>query len=156
MLPSNSITTSLSVWMIFQGKGFMRGTPAGRQCASGSSLGLRCLVSASAQGCIIGLPASVVRGEYQTPERSGFPLSILGAGPDGPTRRLFSGLPSGPTMLPPGGGSAAPGGRAGVCARAKIAHVASDRMEMGDFIALRSYALPILDQVIGRAPSKGL
>src|SRR6516162_10265051 len=118
--------------MIFQGQGFMRGTPAGRQCASGSSLGLRCLVRAAAQGSIIGLPGSVVRGEYQTPDRSDFPLSIFGTGPDGPTRRLLSGLPSGPTMLPPGGGSTAPGARAGVCARAKIAHVASDRMEMGN------------------------
>src|SRR5215471_6408808 len=103
----------------------MRGTPAGRQWASGSSLGFRCLSTSAAQGAILGVPASTVRGEYHMPERSGLPSAILGTGPDGPTRRLLRGLPSGPTMLPPGGGKAA-----GVCAAAHAVMTSNNAPEL--------------------------
>src|SRR5438552_2202513 len=134
MLPSNSITSSAGVWTIFQGKGFIRGTPAGRQRASGSSrewLSVRSLVSAAAHADITGLPGSKVRGEKYTPERSGLPSGILGAGPVGPTRRLLSGFPSGPRILPPGGGKAFDGAPAaglfpaGACAPAGVVHSAN-------------------------------
>jgi hypothetical protein len=92
------------VGMIFDGNGFIRGTPAGRQRSSGSSferLSARSFWIFSARGSISGFPASTVRGEYQTPEKSGLPSGIRGMGPVGPTRVFDRGFPSAPVMLPP-------------------------------------------------------
>src|SRR5579871_6669903 len=90
----------------------MRGTPVGRQFASGSSPALRALNSFSAPGSRINLspglsaremsPTKLLSGR-QTPDKSTRPLARRGAGPvtaggRKPPRR------AGACTLPPGGG----------------------------------------------------
>src|SRR5437867_11844147 len=80
----------------------MRGTPAGRQYPSGSSLlkfDLRSLYNASAQGCRGTCPrvAKLMPGS-QTPEKSTFPSVVRGVGP--------AGAFSLPRLPPPLGGPA--------------------------------------------------
>src|SRR5580704_8057269 len=70
----------------------MRGTPAGRQLASGSSLGRRPFISLSAAGvrtiCSpairLRLMSSELRPPFNKPLRSGFPSARRGVGPVGP------------------------------------------------------------------------
>src|SRR6185437_2948086 len=86
-------------------------TPVGRQLASGSSLDKRSLVSFAAHGCIGSASPfgrapliSTTRGRSvpQTPERSGLPSAVRGAGPAG---ALFL-----PAPLAAGAPAAAAGG----------------------------------------------
>src|SRR5271163_1790220 len=81
MITSDGVCTS------FIGKGEIRGTPAGRQCPSGSSLlkfARRSLYRASAQGCNEGWPPIDRKfAGVQTPDISGLPSGILGVGPSG-------------------------------------------------------------------------
>src|SRR5439155_5201068 len=51
ILPSNKKKVWVAVCTILQGYGAMRGTPVGRQFASGSSFDMRSAVSFSAHGC---------------------------------------------------------------------------------------------------------
>src|ERR1700723_1337395 len=87
MLPSSSSTTSVGVCTTFCGNGEILGTPAGRQCPSGSSLlkfPRRSLYRASAQGCKAGCPPMLIKlVGVQTPDISGLPSGILGVGPSG-------------------------------------------------------------------------
>src|ERR1700674_1766004 len=79
----------------------MRGTRAGRQCNSGSSLGFRDFKIASAQGVMEGDSPLIVFGANQTPVRSGLPSAAWGVGPDGGGTASRS--PSGPINIPPPG-----------------------------------------------------
>src|SRR6202521_6439042 len=91
MLPSIRKTISFGVWTTFHGYGAMRGTPAGRQLAFGSSFGSRSWVSLRAQGCNGSTSPGLRAAETspikwgsgpQSPDRSGLPSAVRGAGPD--------------------------------------------------------------------------
>src|SRR5881628_495007 len=93
--PSYTITTSCGVCTIVHGYGvvFVRGTPGGRQRASGSSLlrfSLRFLYTASAGGSIgTSTPEPTMSTFWriafgcQLPDRSGWPSAVRGVGPAG-------------------------------------------------------------------------
>src|ERR1700704_4464533 len=91
MFPSIRKTISFGVWITFHGYGAMRGTQAGRQFAFGSSFGSRSLVSLRAQGCNGSTSPGLRAAEKspmkwgsgaQSPDRSGLPSAVRGAGPD--------------------------------------------------------------------------
>src|SRR5207253_10897245 len=84
------------VWIILHGKGSSRGTPSGRQLAFGSAclapgFDCRSSVSLRAQGCKGSLSPGFSAAEMsmmklrsgpQSPDRSGLPSAVRGAGPD--------------------------------------------------------------------------
>src|ERR1019366_160320 len=83
---------SFGVCTIFQGYGAMRGTPAGRQFASGSSFDMCSLVTFSAQGWMgscspvwreVDMSYMKVRSGVQIPVKSGLPSIARGVGPAG-------------------------------------------------------------------------
>src|SRR5687768_8561634 len=91
MLPSNRIQMYfMSIdWTIRHGYGFMRGTPVGRQRASGSSFSCResMIFLASGSSSIVS-PGLRFLGDtppppIHTPEKSGVPLASRGAGTEG-------------------------------------------------------------------------
>src|SRR5690349_373474 len=99
------------------GYGAMRGTPVGRQLASGSSPALRDLKSFSAPGSMISFspglraremsPTKLLSGR-QTPEKSTWPLASRGVGPvTAGGRKPPRPLPPSVCTLPPGGGRSA-------------------------------------------------
>src|SRR6266480_2254261 len=91
MFPSIRKTISFGVWITFHGYGAMRGTPAGRQFAFGSSFGSRSLVTLRAQGCNGSTSPGLRAAEKspmkwgsgaQSPDRSGLPSAVRGVGLD--------------------------------------------------------------------------
>src|SRR5689334_18145389 len=139
MLPSNKKnrwvgSPLLGACRIRHGYGATRGTPVGRQRASGSSAAIRPFMSFSASGSRTiswpGIRPSLMLPTgpppTQTPERSGLPFGSRGAGPFGfgPAGALFA------PPLPAGEVAAT-----GVCcasAREQSAHAASAVQSMRD------------------------
>src|SRR5712692_372450 len=100
MFPSNRKNMCVGVSTILHGKGARRGTPVGRQLASGSSFESRASLILAAEGfkgtvSPLGRPSEISdmrksSAGRQSPEKSTRPLGSRGAGPSGAAAMGFT------------------------------------------------------------------
>src|SRR5215472_10702085 len=145
MLPSNRKNSLPGAVATVHGYGAIRGTPVGRQLASGSAPALRLFMIFSYSGLsTIWSPGFRIReisptsplSGRQTPEKSGFPSGRRGVGPVGTTgprpRPARPPRPGASATLPPGGGNGAADGvfapPAGACANSGLMPIAAPDM----------------------------